>query len=141
MAGNRLGKFGVGLVAAFIQSVFPTYRSCLGRRERTATRKVLATRLRLSDESGIEDNVLPIPTYEKVPDWADLAFDGMPEPISGMKRGTMVVWRNVSTTHRRRAVTLKNHIRDLCGRIHREFIRAQKLSILINVYNKKNEHN
>lgn len=136
MAGNRLGKFGVGLVAASF-SQCSDLQVMSWQKGETATGEVLATRLRLSDESGIADNVLPTPTRERIPDWADLAFDGMPEPMSGMTRGTMVVWRGVSTTHRRRAVTLKNHIRDLCGRIHREFIRAQKLSILINVYNKQ----
>ena len=135
MAGKRLGKFGVGLVAASF-SQCADLQVMSWQKGETATGKVLATRLCLADGSGIEENVLPKPTYERIPEWADLAFDGMPEPISSMKSGTMVVWRDVSTTHRRRAETLKNHIRDLCGRIHREFIRTKSLSILINVYNK-----
>lgn len=134
-AGKRLGKFGVGLVAASF-SQCSDLQVMSWQQGEAAADVVPATRLRLSDENGIKDNVLPDTFDEKVPDWANRAFDGLPEPISEMKSGTLVVWRDVSTTHRRRAGTLRRHICDLCGRIHREFIRSKSLSILVNVFDK-----
>ena len=134
-AGKRLGKFGVGLVAAsFSQSSDLQIMSW--QQGETASGKAPATRLRLSDVRRLRKNKLPKPVDKKIPSWANLAFDGMPEPISAMKSGTLVVWREVSTTHRRRAETLQKHICDLCGRIHREFIRTKQLAILVNVFDK-----
>lgn len=133
--GKRLGKFGVGLVAASFSQCSDLQVMSWQQKE-AANGVVPATRLRLSDENGIKDNVLPDTFDEKVPDWANRAFEGLPEPISAMKSGTLVVWREVSTTHRRRAITLQKHICDLCGRIHREFIRSKALSILVNVFDK-----
>lgn len=134
-AGKRLGKFGVGLVAASF-SQCSDLQVMSWQNEEIATGKVPATRLCLSDEDGIKDNVLPDTFDEKVPDWANLAFDGMPEPISAIKSGTLVVWRDVSTTHRRRAETLRMHICNLCGRIHRNRIQNKTLSILVNIFDK-----
>ena len=134
-AGKRLGKFGVGLLAASF-SQCSDLQVMSWQQGEVADGVVPATRVRLSDESDIKDNVLPDTFDEKIPDWANRAFDGLPEPISEMKSGTLVVWREVSTTHRRRAITLQKHICDLCGRIHREFIRSKTLKILVNVFDK-----
>ncbi|MCY4200592.1 MAG: ATP-binding protein [Rhodobacteraceae bacterium] len=134
-AGKRLGKFGVGLVAASFSQCLDLQVMSWQQGESSAG-VLPSTRLRLSDESEINENLLPDTFDEKIPDWANLAFDGLPEPISAMKSGTLVVWRDVSTTHRRRAKTLRKHICDLCGRIHREFIRSNKLRILVNVFDK-----
>jgi len=137
-AGRRLGKFGVGLVAASF-SQCSDLQVMSWQRGEAAAGVVPATRLQLSDENGIKDNVLPDTFDEEIPDWADLAFDGLPEPISAMKSGTLVVWRDVSTTHRRLAWTLRKHICDLCGRIHREFIRSNNLSVLVNVFDRSTD--
>ena len=134
-AGKRLGKFGVGLVAASF-SQCSDLQVMSWQKGETATGKVPTTRLCLSDDNSIKDNVLPDTFDGEVPDWTNLAFDGLPEPISAMKSGTLVIWRDVTTTHRRRAETLQKHICDLCGRIHREFIRSSKLSILVNVFDR-----
>ncbi len=134
-ASKRLGKFGVGLVASSFSQC--TDLQVMSWQEgETAADKVPATRLRLSDEAGIAANLLPEPSIEEIPEWAAAAFHGMPEPISKMKSGTLVVWRDVSTTHQRLAETLKRNICDLCGRIHREFIKSGRLSIMVNVFDK-----
>ena len=132
---SRLGKFGVGLVASSF-SQCTDLQVMSWQNGETAAGKALATRLRLSDEASVLGNVLPDPADEEIPEWATAAFEGMPEPISTMESGTLVVWRDVSTTYRRRAITLQKNIRELCGRIHREFIRSGRLSIIVNVFDK-----
>ena len=57
----------------------------------------------------------------------------MPTHVSEMKSGTLVVWRNLDPTWRR-ARTLQRNLLDLCGRIHREFIRMKILLISVNIF-------
>lgn len=123
-----LGRFGVGLVAAsFSQCSDLTVMSW--QNFETGTGVVPATRIVFDD--GM-DNALPEPRPERLPDWADRAFVGMPTPIGKMKTGTLVVWRNVQQSWKR-ASTLSGHLTDLCGRIYRNFVRDDRLLISIGV--------
>ena len=123
-----LGRFGVGLVAAsFSQCSDLTVMSW--QNFETGTGVVPATRIAFDE--GM-DNALPEPRPERLPDWADRAFVGMPTPIGKMKTGTLVVWRNVQPSWKR-ASTLSGHLNDLCGRIYRNFVREDRLLISVGV--------
>ena len=132
---KRLGKFGVGLVAASFSQCSDLQVMSWQNGETGGNEGALSTRLSLSEENdGIRANVLPEPTRELLPDWASSAFRGMPKAISAMPHGTLIIWREV-TPDWKRAATLQDNLADLCGRIHREFIRLRNLKIVVNVYN------
>ena len=131
---KRLGKFGVGLVAASFSQCSDVQVMSWQSDEVSNGGGVPSTGLSLSEDSDILlKNVLPDPQPRKLPGWATRAFQGMPTPISAMPHGTLVVWRDVGT--RNWATTLQNQLVDLSGRIHRQFIRYNALKILVNVYN------
>lgn len=129
-----LGKFGVGLVAAsFSQCTDLRIMSWQGGE--TVTGRVLATGIRIPEgEMTDADNVLPDPEVEELPDWAHQAFVGMASPIAEMHSGTLVVWRGVQPSWKR-STTLQENLSDLCGRIYRNFIGDEKLTISVSVYN------
>ena len=123
-----LGKFGVGLVAAsFSQCSDLTVMSW--QNGEVASGTVPTTRIVLAE--GM-DNTLPEPAPEVLPDWTHGAFRGMPTPMETMESGTLVIWRNVQPSWKR-ATTLLGHLTDLCGRIYRNFIRANRLLISVGV--------
>ena len=131
---KRLGKFGVGLVAASF-SQCSDLQVMSWQKGEAAANTVPSTRLSLSDDNrDMKANVLPEPTPTPLPEWASSAFTGMPLPISAMPHGTLVVWRDV-TPDWKRAATLQDNLSNLCGRIHREFIQYRRLTIVVNVYN------
>ena len=129
------GKFGVGLVAAsFSQCSDLTVMSW--RNREAVHGKVPTTRIQLVEEM---ENILPDPTSRPLPDWAGRAFVGMPDDISSMKSGTLVVWQDVQASWKR-AGTLSDNLTDLCGRIYRNFIGNRRLSISVGVFDlSKNE--
>lgn len=123
-----LGKFGVGLVAAsFSQCSDLVVMSW--QAEEAATGSVPTTRIAIAEDM---ENILPQPSREPLPAWASRAFVGMPTPITEMRSGTLVVWHNVKPSWKR-ANTLSNHLSELCGRIYRNFISADRLLISIGV--------
>ena len=132
---KRLGKFGVGLVAASFSQCSDLQVISWQNGEPSRKDGVPATRLCLSHDSKEQDNVLPEPTCEPLPSWATAAFGGMPTSILDMQSGTLVVWRDVSPTWPRRAEALQKNLLELCGRIHREFIHHKQLSITVHIFN------
>lgn len=130
-----LGKFGVGLVAAsFSQCSDLTVMSW--QNGEAAGGKVPATRIRLAEEM---DNILPDPSFQPLPDWASRAFIGMPDNISDMKSGSLVIWRKVEPSWKR-ANTLSNNLISLCGRIYRNFVGTGRLSVSVGMFDlSKNE--
>jgi len=126
---KRLGKFGVGLVAAsFSQCSDLTVMSW--QNGEAANGKVPTTRIRLSEEM---DNVLPDPSRNRLPDWAGRAFVGMPDNISDMGSGSLVIWRGVEPSWKR-ARTLSDNLTDLCGRIYRNFVGGRRLVISVGIF-------
>lgn len=124
-----LGKFGVGLVAAsFSQCSDLTVMSW--RDGEAASGKVPATRIRLAEEM---DNILPDPSSQPIPDWAYKAFVGMPENISDMRSGSLVIWQDVQPSWKR-ASTLSDNLTNLCGRIYRNFVRRKRLVVSVTVF-------
>ena len=131
---RRLGKFGVGLVAASFSQCSDVQVMSWQASEASNGVGVPSTGLSLVEGSEILlKNVLPDPKPRNLPGWATKAFEGMPTPLSAMPHGTLVIWRHVET--RNRAATLKKQLVDLSGRIHREFIQHNALKIVVNVYN------
>lgn len=123
-----LGKFGVGLVAASI-SQCSDLTVMSWQNSEAASGKAPATGIVLADDMS---NVLPETSLTPLPNWADRAFIGIPTPISKMKSGTLVVWRNVKPSWKR-ATTLSRNLIELCGRIYRNFISTNQLLISVGV--------
>ena len=123
-----LGKFGVGLVAASFSQCSDLVVMSWQAGE-AASGAVPTTRIAIAEDM---ENVLPEPSLEPLPDWASRAFVGMRTPIAQMRSGTLVIWRNVEPSWKR-AVTLSNQLSELCGRIYRNFISANRLVISIGV--------
>ena len=123
-----LGKFGVGLVAASFSQCSDLVVMSWQAGE-AANGAIPTTRIAIAEDM---ENVLPEPSLEPLPDWASRAFVGMPTPIAEMRSGTLVIWRNVEPSWKR-ASTLSSHLSELCGRIYRNFISADRLLISIGV--------
>ena len=128
-----LGKFGVGLVAAsFSQCSHLQVMSWQNGEASAGT--VQATEIRvLHGEMRDEDNVLPGTSAQPLPDWARHAFVGMATPIEQMESGTLVIWREVRPSWKR-ARTLYTNLSDLCGRIYRNFVGDNSLSITTSIF-------
>lgn len=128
-----LGKFGVGLVAASF-SQCSTLEVMSWQNAEAATGSVMSTCIRVPDgEMRDEDNILPSPEERPLPSWASKAFKGMATPIGEMQSGTLVIWRDVRPSWKR-AKTLRKNLADLCGRIYRNFIAANRLNISTGVF-------
>ena len=131
---KRLGKFGVGLVAASFSQCSDVQVLSWQNDEASSGTSVTSTRLSLvADSELLLNNVLPEPQPCALPTWASRAFEGMPTPLSAIPHGTLVIWRDVGT--RNWAQTLQKQLVDLSGRIHRQFIQFNALRIVVNVYN------
>lgn len=131
---KRLGKFGVGLVAASFSQCSDVQVLSWQNNEISTDPTVPSTRLSLlNDSAALLQNILPEPSRCAIPNWAISAFQGMPTPISAMPHGTLVIWRDVDT--RNRAQTLQTQLVALCGRIHRNLIQHSTKNIVVNVFN------
>ena len=131
---KRLGKFGVGLVAASFSQCSNVQVLSWQKNEPSNGGRIPSTGLSLVDDSEVLlKNLLPEPRLADLPTWSPKAFEGMPTPLSAMSHGTLVVWRDVGT--RNWAQTLQEQLVNLSGRIHREFIQYSALKIVVNVYN------
>ena len=133
---KRLGKFGVGLVAAsFGQCSDVHVLSWQNGETQSKGGEVPSLRIALRDDIR---NELPTIEGAVLPEWAtDGAFTGMPTAISEMQHGTLVVWREVET--RNRSATVQEKVLELCGRIYRELIRFGKtrgrsFQIIVTIY-------
>ena len=132
-----LGKFGVGLVAASF-SQCSNLEVMSWQNGEIGSGRVLSTSIKVPDgEMRDEDNILPEPSRQPLPDWAFNAFAGMATPIEDMESGTLVIWRNVKPSWKR-ATTLQNHLSDLCGRVYRNFIVDQSLFITTRIFDLEN---
>ena len=134
--GQRLGKFGVGLLAASFSQASDVQVMSWQNDEAVNGEAIPTTGLSL--EHGTEvlvRNRLPEPQPTALPRWSHKAFDGMSRPITAMSHGTLVIWRGVET--RNRATTIQEQLVSLCGRIHREFLKYGTLKIVINVYSEQ----
>ena len=130
---QRLGKFGVGLLAASFSQAREVSVMSWQNNEVFDGGQVPSTGLSLDDDTEVlAKNRLPNPERKALPAWAGIAFDGMTKPITAMNKGTLVIWSGVDT--RNRAATLQEQLVWLCGRIHRELLKYNALSIVINVY-------
>ncbi len=136
--GQRLGKFGVGLLAASFSQASDVLVMSWQNDEVADGEAIPSTGLSLEGDAKILGrNRLPNPQPKALPAWGHKAFDGMSAPITAMKHGTLVIWRGVET--RNRAKTIQDQLVWLCGRIHREFLKYKTLKIVINVYNEQSE--
>ena len=123
---KNLGKFGVGLVAASVNQC--THLELFSWQN---GEPAMSTELNLDNNDANADNTLPDPVKKPLPAWCEKAFTGMPEPISVMQSGTLVVWHNVEPSWKK-TVTLQEKVAELCGRIYRTFITHKQLAIFIN---------
>ena len=135
---GRLGKYGVGLVAASF-SQCDDLQAWSWQNGEAKKGETLSTRIRVPDsgEMRAEDNLLPTPEVRKFPEWTSGAFVGMASPPSFLNSGTLIVWKGVEATWKK-PETLRKHLSDLCGRIYRDII-GVRLDIIINVYNIEDE--
>ena len=129
---RKLGKFGVGLVAASISQC--AHLEVMSWQHGEARQgKVLATEVKISDDMSDAQNILPTPESKTLPDWTGSAFIGMATPILELESGTLVIWHNVTPTWKQ-AITLQENLSHLCGRIYRELIQYEKVSMVVNVF-------
>lgn len=131
---KRLGRFGVGLLSASFSQCQEV--QVMSWQKNQPSKKVSIPFVQLTsyeDDENVRKNQIPDVAYEQLPDWTSKAFVGMPTHISEMQSGTLVIWRNLSPSWKRSS-TLQENLLKLCGRIHREFIRLNLMSISVMVY-------
>ena len=134
---KRLGRFGVGLLSASFSQCSDVQVMSWQRGEAANPQGIPCVRLALNeDDENVLKNQIPDVAHEPLPEWASRAFVGMSKPITEMKTGTLVVWRDLSPSWAR-ATTLQNNLLNLCGRIHREFVRLGLMAINVSIYNLK----
>lgn len=119
-SNRRLGRFGVGLVAASLSQCSDLQVMSWQNRE-ASSKSVPSTRLSLDTVRSTGGNILPEVSSESFPSWVETAFQGMPDHITEMNSGTLVVWRNVETSNVL-PTTLRDKFLRLVGRVHRGFI-------------------
>ena len=132
---KRLGRFGVGLLSASFSQCSDVQVMSWQERETADPKGIPFVRLSLEeDDENVKQNQIPDVAHERLPKWATKAFVGMSTPITELKAGTLVIWRDLRPSWKR-AKTLQDHILELCGRIHREFIRHDLMAINVSIYN------
>ena len=132
---KRLGRFGVGLLSASFNQCSDVQVMSWQNGEPADLKAIPFVRLssKANDENA-QKNQIPDVAHESLPDWATKAFVGMPTPIAEMQTGTLVIWRELSPSWKQ-AKTVQSHLLQLCGRIHREFIRIDLMAINVTIFN------
>lgn len=132
---KRLGRFGVGLLSASFSQCSDVQVMSWQKGETGNSNGIPFVRLSLNEnDKNVQKNQIPDVAHEPLPEWATRAFVGMSKSITEMRTGTLVIWRDLSPSWAR-AKTLQNHLLDLCGRIHREFVRLGLMAINVSIYN------
>lgn len=133
---RRLGKFGVGLVAASCTQC-SALQVLSWQKGEVKLGHSPSIRLELSEENErVKENRLPDIDRKQLPEWTQTVFEGMSKGIAEMTNGTLVLWDELIRSNRSwaRAVTWQSNLLDLCGRIHREFIQMGRLTITVNIF-------
>ena len=135
---HPLGRFGVGLVAASCSQCSEI--TVMSWQEGEAAKgRVPAMRVKIPEPKDMtaELNEIPDVRSKALPKWAHHAFKGMAVPIGEMPSGTLVVWRDLHKK-RRRPATLMRNLTALSGRVYRNFISSEELTLVVNAFDRSN---
>ena len=132
---KRLGRFGVGLLSASFSQCSDVQVMSWQKGETADPKGIPFVRLTSKeDDENVQKNQIPDVAHEPLPEWATRAFVGMSKSIAELRTGTLVIWRDLSPSWKR-VKTLQDNLLDLCGRIHREFVRLNLMAINVTIYN------